>query len=266
MSQPSRTALVTGAGGTVGSAIAVALASAGHPVGLTDVDPDALERTRAAVDGRSTAVVADAVQPDEVDRAVASVVGDLGPVGILVNAVGVFGPRVPFLDADPDAWWRVLEVNLRGPALFVRAVLPAMVDQGRGHVVNISSRTATWDDPQASSVAYASSKAALTRLTGALATELSGTGVVVVALSPGLVRSAMTAGRADLDVVVDEAFFPPARAADLVVDLVSGRHDGLHGRFVHVLDDLDDLGARLAGQAAARTLRLVPTDPDDPLA
>ena len=252
----------------MGGAVATALAAAGHPVGLTDLDPEALDRTRSSVVGPSVAVAADATQPDEVDRAVATVVDGLGPVGVLVNALGVFGPRGRFLDvaADAEAWWRVLEVNLRGPALFLRAVLPAMVDRGAGHVVNISSRAATWDDPRSSSVAYASSKAALTRLTGAVAAELAGTGVVVVALSPGLVRSGMTAGRPDLDAVPAEAFSPPSLAADLVVALVSGRHDGLHGRFVHAVDDLDELEDRLATDPAARTLGLVPSDADDPLA
>ncbi len=266
MSPPSRTALVTGAGGTLGAAIATHLAAAGHPVGLTDVDADALERTRAAVAGPAVAVVADAGQPDDVDRAVRAVADGLGPVGVLVNAHGVYGPRVPFVAADGDAWWRVLEVNLRGPALFMARVLPAMVQAGEGHVVNLSSRAATWDDPGASSVAYSTSKAALTRLTGAVATELAGTGVVVVGLSPGMVRSGMTADRPDIATLPDDVFFPPARTAEMVVALVSGGHDDLHGRFVHVRDELDDLGPRLARNPSARTLQLAPTDADDPLA
>ena len=75
-------------------------------------------------------------------------VGDaLGPVGVLVNAIGTYGPRSTLVDTDEAAWWHVLEVNVRAPAAFVRAAVPAMALAGRGHVVNLASRAAVWDDP-----------------------------------------------------------------------------------------------------------------------
>jgi NAD(P)-dependent dehydrogenase (short-subunit alcohol dehydrogenase family) len=228
-------ALVAGTGG-LGAEIATRLAAVGHPVAATDVDPSAL-------DGLAADLVAggDATDPDDVDRVVAEVESALGPVGVLVNALGTYGPRRSFLDTDPGAWWRVVEVNVRGPALLTRRVVPGMVERGGGHVVHLGSRAATWDDPGGSSVAYSTSKAALRRFTTALAAEVAGTGVVVVELSPGFVRTGLTADRPGIDDLADDAFVPPSRAAAHVAALVSGRYDALHGRFVHVDDDLDRL-------------------------
>ena len=109
--------------------------------------------------------------------------------------------------------------------------------------------------------AYGVSKAALMRFTDSLAAELRGTGVMVVDLSPGLVRTSMTADRADLGRVPAEVWQPPEKAAGLVLALVSGGYEELHGRFVHVTDDLDQLVARVredrdAGPGDLRVLRL----------
>ncbi len=150
--------------------------------------------------------------------------------------------------------------------LCTRATLPGMVARGRGHIVNINSRAATWDDPGQSSVAYSVSKAALARFTSAVAAEVRGSGVVVVDLSPGMVRTGMTASRADLAALPEQAFLPASAAADKVVALASGRYDVLHGRFVHARDDLDELVRRLEAHPDSRTLTLAPTGAEDPLA
>ena len=190
-------------------------------------------------------VEADVRFPAEVAAACARATATLGPVEILVGAAGVYGPRVSFVDADPDEWWQVVETNVRGAALFARAVLPSMLEHRRGHIVNVGSRAAFWDDPGQSSVAYSTSKAALARFTGALAAEVAGTGVFVVDLGPGLVRTNMTATRPDRAELPDDAFVPAAVVADAVVALVSGRYPELHGRFVHATDDLDELVVRV---------------------
>jgi NAD(P)-dependent dehydrogenase (short-subunit alcohol dehydrogenase family) len=250
----------------------MALAGAGHRLALVDRDADALGEAVEAVrraggaGGAPLAVTADVTDPGEVRDACARVERDRGPVDVLVSAAGVYGERVGFLAADPDLWWDVLRANVRGPALCARQVLPQMVARGRGHVVNINSRAATWDDPGQSSVAYSTSKAALARFTSALAAELTGTGVVVLDLSPGMVRTRMTAGRADLAALPDAAYVPLSAVGEKVVALVSGRYDALHGRFVHATDDLDVLVRRLDGAPQARSLALVPYGDDDPLA
>ena len=260
------TALVTGAAGTVGAAVAVGLCRAGHPMGLTDIDEAGLEAVRSSLPGPSVAVAADATATGAAARVVHDVGQALGPVGVLVNAIGTFGPRSAFVDADEAAWWRVLEVNVRAPAAFLRAVLPDMARAGRGHAVNLVSRTAVWDDPAGPSSAYATSKAALVRLGQAVAAEVAPTPVVIVGLSPGLVRSAMTAGRPGYTEMTDAAFVPVDRTVAHVVALVSGAYDHLHGHLVHAVDDLDDLGASVVADPSRRVLGVGPVAADDPFA
>lgn len=140
-----------------------------------------------------------------------------------------------------------------------------MVARGRGHVVDVNSRASVWDDPGQSSVAYSVSKAGLARFTAGLAAELQGSGVVVVDLSPGMVRTGMTATRPDIAAIPDHRFLPASTAAGKVVELVSGAYDDLHGHFVHALDDLDELVAHVRADPRVRTLRLVPAGDDDPI-
>lgn len=265
MAEPiaGRTALVTGAAGTLGSAIAGGLAGAGYRVGLTDVDASGIEAVRAALPGPAVAVVADATAPEAAAGVVSEVTAALGRVAVLVNAIGTFGPRADFLDADEAEWWRVLEVNVRAPVAFVRAVVPAMARAGGGHVVNLASRAAVWDDPAGPSSAYATSKAALTRMSQAVAVEAP-PGVVVVSLSPGLVRSAMTARRPGYAALSEADFVPVERTVGHVLAIVSGDHDHLHGHVVHALDDLDEVGEQIRADPAARVLGLGPVGPDDP--
>ena len=248
----TRTAVVTGAAGVVGGAIAGRLAHDGFRVVRTDRIGD--------VD-----VIADVVDPGGVER-LATVAEAGGAVEVLVNAAGTYGQRVPFVDADLDQWWRVIETNLRGPVALCRRLVPAMVERRRGYVVNVSSRAAVWDDPTASSVAYSVSKAALTRFTEALAAELDGTGVIALDVSPGFVRSGMTATRPGIDDVPTDRFVRPEVVADAVAALVSGAHDSLHGHFVHALDDLHELAAHVVRDPAVRRLSLNPCHAADPLA
>jgi hypothetical protein len=98
-----------------------------------------------------------------------------------------------------------------------------------------------------------------------LALELEGTGVVAVDLSPGLVRTAMGGGRPDADQLPPEAWLGPSVAADKVEQILSGRYDGLHGRFLHARDDFGSLMAIIPEQDDARLLRLVPAGEDDPI-
>ncbi len=259
-----RTALITGAAGTVGAAIADGLSRAGYPIALTDIDEAGLNTVCAGLPGPAMAVTADATVAGTATRVVNEVGDALGPVGVLVNAIGTFGPRSTLVDADEAAWWHVLEVNVRAPVAFVRAAVPAMALAGRGHVVNLASRAAVRDDPAGPSSAYATSKAALTRMSQAVAAEVASTGVVVVALSPGLVRSAMTAARAGYADMTDADFVPVDRTVAQVLALVSGDHDHLHGHMVHALDNLDEVGARVVADPSRRVLGLGRVGSSDP--
>ena len=108
---------------------------------------------------------------------------------LLVNNAGLAGPIGPTWETDPDDWWRCLEVNLRGPMLCSRAVLPGMIARGGGRIVNVASGAGTFAIPYLG--AYVTSKTALIRFTEILALEAGQHGVKVFAIEPGTVRTAM---------------------------------------------------------------------------
>ena len=252
-----RTALITGAGRGIGREIAIWLAKAGHPVGLTARSADQLEETAADIGGfgaTAVAVPGDITDPRDVARIHAAVVSALGPVEILVNNAGYAGPLRPFLELDEQQWRTTLTTNVLGPVFCTQAVLPSMLERGRGHIVNVNSLQGS--NPAGSPLSYGVSKAAVMRLTDGLAAQLDGTGVIVFDLSPGLVRTQMTAGREDLERLPDSAWLPPDAAAHQLVRLISGGYDELHGRFVRATDDLGALLERVRNDPDARRMRL----------
>ena len=271
MAEPAdRVALVTGAGRGIGREIALGLASDCTRVGLLGRTRRTLEETAvacASAGAPATVVLpADVTDRPAVAAAVAAVTRELGPVDLLVANAGVREAAAahPWA-ADPDDWWQVIETNLRGVFHVDREVVPGMVERGRGRVLHVGSGMG--QRPNAEWSAYAVSKAALSRLTDSLAAALTGTGVTVLEMSPGLVRTDMTEtmwGPAE-----DQPWNPAARMVAAVRRFAAGDLDALHGRFVHVArDDLDVLlaAAGLIRDADARTLRLLSYGPEDPLA
>jgi NAD(P)-dependent dehydrogenase (short-subunit alcohol dehydrogenase family) len=247
-------ALVTGAGRGIGRAMAEALAAAGAKVGLLARTAAQVRETEARVaagGGVALAVTADVRNPDQVAEAVGEVAAQLGPVDLLVNNAGTNAAIGPIWEVDPEEWWSVVAINLRGPFLCARAVLPAMIEHGRGRVVNVASHASVRAGPY--NTAYASSKTALVRFTDCLAEEVRPHGIAVFALSPGSVQTALTDGvrsspagrRWRFGELAALQWVPPDLAADAVVFLATGAADGLTGRFFHVSNDV----RRLAGEA-----------------
>lgn len=263
-------ALVTGAGRGLGREIAVALARAGKRVGLLGRTRTTLEETlRACVLAgvKSVAVPADVTREAAVRGAVTTVEHDLGPVDLLVNNAGLIDPAevVPW-EADPAAWWSVVETNLRGPFLVCRAVMPGMVERESGRVVNVNSGMGARGVPEYS--AYSVSKAALARLTECLAAPAAHAGVRVFDVSPGLVRTDMTAGMPVWSHLAASEWNPAEGMVETVLRIAAGDLDALSGRFVHASkDDLDVLAgcAEQVQESDARVLRLRPYGPSDPL-
>jgi 3-oxoacyl-[acyl-carrier protein] reductase len=124
--------------------------------------------------------------------------------------------------------WAVVETNVRGPFLLCRALLPSMVARGHGHVVNVTSR-ARAATTTGTYTAYAVSKRALTLFTEALAVPLAGTGVVVVDVLPGLVRTPMTEAMPVWRDVAEDRWDPASATAAVVVDVAAGRYDDRAG-------------------------------------
>ncbi|HEX4832641.1 MAG TPA: SDR family oxidoreductase [Trebonia sp.] len=257
-----RVVLITGAGRGIGRACALEFARAGYAVAVAARTPQEVAETRRLVldaGGRACAVPADITDPEAARELAGRVAAELGPVDVLVNNAAYAGTMQPFWETGLDQWRRCLATNVIGPVNLITAVLPSMRERGRGHIINMNSLQGS--DPAGSPLPYGVSKAALIRLTDGLAGQLAGSGVIVVDLSPGLVRTRMTSGRPDLDALPERAWAPPEDAARQAVALASGRYDALHGRFVRALDDLDALCARVAGQPEARTLRLIARQP-----
>ena len=186
-------ALVTGAGRGIGRAIALALGDAGAAVAVCARSEDEVTDVAGEIEGRgghALAIRCDVTDRQQVESMVAAAEDAIGPVDLLVNNVGRFGPVGPLAATDPDNWWQTLEVNLRGPLYCTRAVLPGMLTRCHGRIVNVSSGVGFAAIPMLS--AYVVSKTALYRLSENLAAETRGHGVTVLAIDPGLVRTAIS--------------------------------------------------------------------------
>ena len=250
-------AIVTGAGRGVGRATALALARAGARIGVVARSREPIAETAREIKetgGQALAVVADVSNAASVEHMVLQVEGALGPADLLVNNAATPGPLGPMWEAEAGDWWHTLEVNLRGPYLCSRALLPGMIARRRGRIINLSTTAATV--AVAYMGAYVISKTALIRFTENLAAELINSGVSVFALDPGTVRTAMSehvleseAGKKWLPwfrKLFDQGRDVPAeKAAQLVVQVASGRADALSGRLLGIADDLEKLLGRL---------------------
>jgi NAD(P)-dependent dehydrogenase (short-subunit alcohol dehydrogenase family) len=254
-------ALVTGGGRGIGQGIALRLAREGWAVAVTARSADQLEETVRRSEGRMIAVAADIGDPESVQRMTREVEEKLGRVTLLVNNAGTGGPFGPLWETDPVEWWRCQEVNVRGPMLCCRAVLPGMIANRNGRIVNVASGAGCQALPDMS--AYVISKTALIRLSEQLALELQPHGVSVFPIRPGIVRTAMVEeARARVPLIqrlLDEGReVTPERVAELVVLLASGRADALSGRLFSVDEDVDEVLRREAEVRAGDlyTLRL----------
>ncbi|MDH2445140.1 SDR family oxidoreductase [Amnibacterium sp. CER49] len=258
-----RLAIVTGASRGIGRALTERLTRSGREVAAIGRSASDLEALAARCGAKP--YVLDVADPAAVDAVVGQILHELGAPDLLVNNAAVSGGSGLTVDVAANDWWRVLEVNLRGTYSCTRAVLPAMIAAGRGRIVNLSSGAASYpvgfdNDGQITS-AYMASKAAVNRFTEALAGECFASGVRVFAVSPGMVKTDMTA-EVFTDIWDDEDTWTPIeKSLDLIEDIDSGLLDELTGRYLHAAnDDWRTLARRAAEVIELDTNRLRLTD------
>ena len=186
-----KVAVVTGAGSGMGRSIAERFAREGAKVAVWDINGEGAQETVRNITGAGNeglAITADCSDKAQIKAAADQTRAAFGPIGILVNNAGI-SPFAKFLEMEEDLWDRVIRINLKGPMLCIKEMLPDMLAAGWGRVINITSSST-----QSGSFkhgAYASSKGGLLGLTKALAFEISKKGVTFNVIPPGSIDTPM---------------------------------------------------------------------------
>jgi 2-hydroxycyclohexanecarboxyl-CoA dehydrogenase len=194
-----RIALVTGAGGGIGRAIALELAREGHAVAVADLRADAAESAADEIargGGTALTVELDVTDGASVSAGAERVTAELGPVEVAVNNAG-WDELVPFLETDEAFWDRVIEVNFKGCLRVTHAVLPGMVERRWGRVVNIGSDAGRVGSSLES--VYSGTKGGVIAFTKTIAREVARAGVTANSVCPGPTRTPMLEGMAARD-------------------------------------------------------------------
>lgn len=255
-----KVAIITGASRGIGRAIALAFAREGADVVVVSRKLSEVEETATQVrtlGRRALALRVDVSLMEDVESMVKSTLQEFGRIDVLVNNAGILGPVGPLVENDANHWVGTIRVNLIGTFLCCKAVLHIMIKQGGGKIINLSGGGAAYPHPRFS--AYATSKAAVVRLTETLAEELKEFNIQVNAIAPGalntrLQEEILAAGEvagekalAEAKKVKETGGTPLDVPAALAVFLASDESDGLTGKLISaVWDDWQNMGKRVS--------------------
>ena len=183
----NRCAVVTGGAQGFGRAIAERFVNSGARVAIWDHDAPLAEKTAKAIGNGVIAIKVDVSDLAAVEQARDATLAALGRIDILVNNAGIAGVNKSVWETDIEEWRKVLRINLDGPFICCKAIVPAMVKQNYGRIVNIASIAGKEGNPNAS--AYSASKAGVIALTKALGKELANTEIRVNCVTPAAVKT-----------------------------------------------------------------------------
>jgi 2-hydroxycyclohexanecarboxyl-CoA dehydrogenase len=186
-----RVAVVTGAGSGIGRAIALRLAEDTAKVAIWDINAEGAEETARLVrdvGGTAIAITADCSDKAAIHAAAEQTRRELGPVAILVNNAGI-APFTSFMESEDDLFDKIIRINLRGPWLVTKEVMPDMLAASWGRVINITSSSVQTGSPMQAH--YVASKGGLVGMTKALALEFAPTGITVNMIPPGFIDTPM---------------------------------------------------------------------------
>ena len=184
-----RFAVVTGGAQGIGRAIVERFLDSGAAVAIWDRDKALAEKTATELKGRLAAIACDVTDLKDVERARDDTVKAFGRIDILVNNAGIAGPNLKTWEYPPADWAQVMRVNLDGPFIVCKAIVPAMLKQKYGRIVNIASIAGKEGNPNASH--YSASKAGLIALTKSLGKELAAHDILVNAVTPAAAKTAI---------------------------------------------------------------------------
>ncbi len=234
-----RVSVVTGAGGSIGAAVARRFAVNGHRVVLMDIEPDALEQVARSMGDQAIPVVANVADPEAVERACRDLISSQGTVDTLVNGAGVLSNNKT-ADTTAEEWRHLMAVNLDGAFHMTRALLPSMRDGGWGRIVNVCSMAMKTGGVTAGT-AYTASKGGLAALTLSVAREVAGEGITVNGVAPAYVRSPMITDQltecqraALLAQIPVGRFCEPEEVAALIAFLVSPNAGFITGEIIDI--------------------------------
>jgi NAD(P)-dependent dehydrogenase (short-subunit alcohol dehydrogenase family) len=225
--------VVSGAAGNLGGAVAHAFDAAGAKLGLLDRRPDRLQQicgTLANEPEHTLLGTVNMTDEQSVREAIATVIEAYDHIDILVNAIGGFSSGTPVSETPLEVWDKMIDLNAKSAFLACREVVPHMMAQGRGRIINVAARPGI--KGPARSAAYAASKSAVIRLTESLSAEVKSEGVNVNCVLPGTIDTPQN--RDAMPTAQHDRWVRPESVAEVIKFLASDASDAIHGASIPV--------------------------------
>lgn len=189
-----KTAVITGAGSGIGRGVALRLAEDKAAIAVWDLNAEGAAETVKLIEdagGKAIAIEVDCSEKEAIRNAAARTREALGPISILVNNAGI-APFKPFLETEDELFDKIIRINLRGPWLVTKEIVPDMLEKGWGRIINITSSSVQTGSPTQSH--YTASKGGLLGMSKSLALEFAGKGITVNMIPPGAIDTPMLRG------------------------------------------------------------------------